>query len=850
MDILTIDFETYYDKDYSLKKMTMIEYIMDGRFQPIMMSYALNDDPVSTVVGYPAIRDILEKIDWSSTVLNAQNCAFDATILNVRFGKTSAYYTDTMAMARVTGAHIIAGGASLEKIGELLISLGYPIPPKGTAVKAATGLHLYNVYDPKNAYLAKSPITDENSKEMDDAKQLLRTYIEYCENDVELARQAFKYFVSLITPAEMQFGDMILKCYIQPQFFLDLKTIQDEIERINQRDLEFIQSMADTYFEGNIPELRKTCRSAPKFTAFLESLGGIVPPANGAPYRFLIPARLSEKKGRIEPCYSKSFGDMMDVLDHEDPDIADVFKLKLLMTSSIELSRAQRFESIAKLGAGFGMPYSVSGAHTHRLGGCLVGDTKIVVMSPDISAYPRIINLKTLRDVDLVWDGEQFCKHDGLIYKGKQQVSFYNGVRATDDHVVFTTEMEQVTFKHAKEKGLTIKEGEFPSNLYPKHYASSSPDLYDLIEVYNKAIDELKLGCHETDHSKSALEDVYDIKNCGENHRFLANGRLVHNSGGLNVQNLSSGRKAGQSNALKRSIIAPEGYVTITYDSSQIELRTGAFIACDYNTLNMFVRKEDPYSHQASLIYGGDPAEIKRLAKSGVEPYASTQRPVGKSNLLSCIYGTGSGGFQNYLKINGIAMPIDECERLVRIYRQTHPEVVSIWRQCDNALNAMIAGGNGYFGGPDGRLFYYDGSRKVHGTIVPGIRLPDGNWLNYYKLQYRQREMPDGTTKQNLAYYGIKDRKAKWVYTYASKVFENINQAIAFAIMKYQAMLINRRYRIAGNTHDEWFITVPEAEAEAAAEYMQWCMKQAPDWAKEIPLDCEGSAARRYGDCK
>ena len=33
MDIVTIDFETYYDRDYSLRKMTTEAYVRDERFE-------------------------------------------------------------------------------------------------------------------------------------------------------------------------------------------------------------------------------------------------------------------------------------------------------------------------------------------------------------------------------------------------------------------------------------------------------------------------------------------------------------------------------------------------------------------------------------------------------------------------------------------------------------------------------------------------------------------------------------------------------------------------------------------------------------------------------------------------
>lgn len=687
MNVLTVDFETYYDREYSLSKMTMIEYIMDGRFQPIMMSYAINDEPIKNVIGYPKIKEVLDGIDWNNTVLNAQNTAFDATIIRARFGHTARYYTDTMAMARVTAAHVFEG-ASLGAIAKVLQANGVEVPPKGKEVQSALGMHLYNAYQ-GTPYLALKATTDSN--EIQRGHELLMGYVEYCNNDVHLAREAFKYFTKMITPDEMQYGDMILKCYIEPSLYLDLPIIEEEIQRIHERDEKRARDVANKYFNGKQAELRSVCRSVPKFTEFLRGLGGILEHEidEDADYAFIIPSKYSEKKGRVEPCYSKTFPAVIEMCDRMD-EIGDIFRTKLAMSSSIELSRAERFRAIAKIGCGFGMPYTVSGAHTHRLGG----------------------------------------------------------------------------------------------------------------------------------------------------------------SGGLNVQNLSSGRKEGQSNALKRSISAPPGHQVVVFDSSQIELRTGSYIAGDNATLKMFLEGRDPYSEQASLIYGGDPVEIKKLAKSGVEPYASIQRPAGKASLLSNIYGTGAVGFMNYAKLMGVDMTLEEAQHIVKVYRETHPEVVATWNACEVALRNMIAGASGYFGGPDGKLFYYDGSRMNHGVRMPGIRLPDGNWLNYHCLSMREREYPDGSTKMNYAYRGLKEGRIQWIFTYAARIFENCNQALAFAVMKYQALLINQRYKIVLNTHDEWGIVVKDDEVEQAKEYMQWCMRQVPEWAKGLPVDCEGDAAVHYGDCK
>lgn len=874
MNILTIDFETYYDSDYSLRKMTTIEYIMSGKFQAIMMSYALNDEPIKNALGYAEIKAVLDSIDWNNTVLNAQNTQFDATIVQARFGHTAKFYTDTMAMARVTGAHVFKG-ASLAAIAEVLQSNGVKVPPKGEEVASACGLHLYcsrhGIY-----YLSREEQEDPNK--IHEGHTLLQNYVRYCNNDVHLAREAFKYFTKFITPDEMKYGDMILKCYIEPSLYLDLGIIEQEIARIHKRDKERAREVADKYFAGDQKLLRSTCRSVPKFTAFLRDLGGVFEDEIDEeeeimPYQFIIPTKYSDKKGRIEPCYAKTYPPVIELCDRMD-EIGEVFRTKLALNSSIELSRAERFKAIAQLNCGFGMPYTVSGAHTHRLGGCFVGDSKIIVKSPDHGM--RIISIKDLRNIDLVYDGESFVKHDGLVYKGEQNVIYYDGLVGTKDHVVYTEDREEIELGLAKSKKakLWTIHSKYGYKRF-HHRAYILPALEEVRKIldhhafltyyykskefargrltedeWNKVLSYYKLDEYNTERFTIGKQPVYDILNCGKHHRYWVDGHIVHNSGGLNVQNLSSGRKAGQSNALKRSITAPLGHQVVVFDSSQIELRTGSYIAGDKATLRMFVEGRDPYSEQAALIYGGDPFEIKRMAKSGVEPYASIQRPAGKASLLSNIYGTGAIGFMNYAKLMGVDMSYEEAAHIVKVYRDTHPEVVNAWNDCELALRGMLAGTSGYFGGPDGKLFYYDGSRVNHGVRMPGIRLPDGNWLNYSYLTKREKVYPDGTAKMNYAYRGLKEGRIQWIFTYAARIFENCNQALAFAVMKYQAMLINQRYRIVLNTHDEWGIVVPDAEVPQAKEYMQWCMRQVPTWATGLPVDCEGDSAVHYGDCK
>jgi len=91
------------------------------------------------------------------------------------------------------------------------------------------------------------------------------------------------------------------------------------------------------------------------------------------------------------------------------------------------------------------------------------------------------------------------------------------------------------------------------------------------------------------------LEPVYDILDCGPRHRFWANGKLVHNSNWLNFK---------RGSAIRRAIMAPDGYLLAPVDSSQIEFRCCMYLAGQTDVLDLMKAGGDPYITLASLIYG------------------------------------------------------------------------------------------------------------------------------------------------------------------------------------------------------------------------------------------------------
>lgn len=92
MDKIYWDAETYYDRQYSLTKMTTTEYVFDPRFQLLGVAYAINDGPVHYVKELP-------DLDYENSEFIAHNAAFDAMIL-YRFGRKAAKYNCTLSKAR------------------------------------------------------------------------------------------------------------------------------------------------------------------------------------------------------------------------------------------------------------------------------------------------------------------------------------------------------------------------------------------------------------------------------------------------------------------------------------------------------------------------------------------------------------------------------------------------------------------------------------------------------------------------------------------------------------------------------------------------------------------------------
>ena len=161
---ITIDFETYYDSEYTLKTMTTVEYVNDPRFNVIGYAYKIDGAPAVWVSSRE--RELnwpLLDLPWSTSVCVAHNAMFDGAILEWHYGVKPLSYMCTQMAARP----VIAPFTKSVSLAACSNFLGIGV--KGDEVVRALGKRVYNFTDAE-----------------------LEAYGEYCKQDVELTYKLYR----------------------------------------------------------------------------------------------------------------------------------------------------------------------------------------------------------------------------------------------------------------------------------------------------------------------------------------------------------------------------------------------------------------------------------------------------------------------------------------------------------------------------------------------------------------------------------------------------------------------------------------------------------------------------------
>ena len=329
MNIITLDFETFYDTSFSLSRLTTEEYIRSPDFELIGVGVKVNRDPAYWVSGSrETIFSELKKLPWKQSMLLCHNTMFDGAILNWFCRISPSRYLDTLCMARAL--HGVDVSSSLKVLAER-----YEIGKKGEEVIHAKGKRL-------------ADFTSED----------LARYGEYCINDVELTYKLFSKMGHNFSEQEIDLIDTTIRMFTHPILYVNQDLLQERLAELRKEKLDLLGSLKEKLKCDNEEDVRQKLASNKKFAEVLTELG--VKP----------PMKTSLTTGKETYALAKNDEGFIELTEHEDTFIQHLCAVRLGTKSTIEESRIERFIQIGERNNGrLPIPLKYYGAHTGRWAG-------------------------------------------------------------------------------------------------------------------------------------------------------------------------------------------------------------------------------------------------------------------------------------------------------------------------------------------------------------------------------------------------------------------------------------------------------------------------------------------------
>ena len=330
MEVLTLDFETYYDKEYSLSKLTTEEYVRDPRFEVIMVGLRWPDGRTEVIDGtHLEIKHRFDEIEWGRYAVLCHNTLFDGAILAWRFGVNPAAWLDTLSMGRAMFGSRNNSLASLAK--------RYGLEDKGTTVQ--------NMMGRRRATLSPAEF---------------QQYAEYCLLDVELCHQLWQLMsTGWYNPSEgdnrgpfplqeLKLIDLHIRMFTEPMLRLNRDKLETHLQEVLAQKAALMERVT-----VDKTELMSNAR----FAVLLEGLG------------VEVPTKISPTTGKQTFAFAKTDPGMKALLEHESPEVQALAAARLGVKSTLEETRTQRFIDIAKRDPRFPVPLKYAYARTKRSSG-------------------------------------------------------------------------------------------------------------------------------------------------------------------------------------------------------------------------------------------------------------------------------------------------------------------------------------------------------------------------------------------------------------------------------------------------------------------------------------------------
>lgn len=329
MNLITIDFETFYDVGFSLSNLTTEEYIRDPKFQVVGFAVKIDDGKTKWYSGsHEELKAALDKIDWDNSLLVCHNMLFDGAILSFIYNITPKIYLDTLCMARAI--HGTNAGGSLA-----YLSKHYNLGEKGTEVLDAKGKRLED-FQPHE----------------------LHRYGQYCINDTELTYKLFQILSKDFPHDELKLIDITIRMFTEPLLEVNDGLLITRLEELKIETQELLQGLMSRLECEDEEAVRKKLASNKQFAELITELGAVVP------------MKISPTTEKETFALAKTDQGFIDLQGHENSFIQELCAVRLGTKSTIEKTRIERFIGVGARNKGkLPIPLKYYGAHTGRWSG-------------------------------------------------------------------------------------------------------------------------------------------------------------------------------------------------------------------------------------------------------------------------------------------------------------------------------------------------------------------------------------------------------------------------------------------------------------------------------------------------
>jgi len=310
---VTIDFETYYDREYSLKHMLPAEYVHDSRFRILCVALQVETDRQCErrVLMPDQWEQVVRRLPWEQAEVVAHNLAFDGFILLQRYGVRPRRWRCTLQHAH---RDVLPWTGSVA-LADVAAHLG--LPAKGTALQDMEG---------------RTEVTDE--------------FRAYALRDVELAATLAERLAG--GEIEDRMVDWTVRVGLEPRLQLDVELLQRRLKEEEEADRQLLAALGVEARHLRSPEI---------FASLLRGRGvepAVKPGRRGEIYAF----------ARTDPF-------MEELLMHPDPTVQALARARLRLKGRQEVDRARAFVRVARAYGGLPVPLWYHRARTGRWTGAL-----------------------------------------------------------------------------------------------------------------------------------------------------------------------------------------------------------------------------------------------------------------------------------------------------------------------------------------------------------------------------------------------------------------------------------------------------------------------------------------------